>query len=109
MLRHSWLNGEIELTNADGEAHFGGLDPGSFTYMITKDEYLDLFVPTFSSKDTDHDKVLTATEFPYAASFKAGDVNQDNMLTEDEFKAMYSRQFDNRDANKDGVVTADEM
>jgi arylsulfatase A-like enzyme len=76
---------------------------------VTKDEYLDLFVPTFSSKDTDHDKVLTATEFPSAASFKAGDVNQDNMLTEDEFKAMYSRQFDNRDANKDGVVTADEM
>jgi hypothetical protein len=76
---------------------------------VTKDEYLDLFVPTFSSKDTDHDKVLTATEFSSAASFKAGDVNQDNMLTEDEFKAMYSRQFDNRDANKDGVVTADEM
>ncbi|MDF7806602.1 sulfatase-like hydrolase/transferase [Pontiellaceae bacterium B12219] len=77
--------------------------------QVTQAEYLALFVPTFGSKDADHDGMLTPEEFPYVGSFNAGDTDQDGLLTPAEFEDMYSHQFNSRDANRDGVITADEM
>lgn len=87
---------------------FARLD-GDADGKVTKEEYLALFLPQFSGKDADGDGTLSAEEFPYAGSFRAGDGDGDGQLTEAEFKEMYSRQFDSRDANKDDMVTIDEM
>lgn len=69
---------------------------------LTESEYVGFWAGQFAGADKDRDGLLDAKEFPYPASLKPADSDQDGKLSIDEHRSVYRSQFRGLDTNKDG-------
>jgi len=69
---------------------------------ITEAEYVGFWAKQFKSADQNGDGLLDAKEFPYLASLKPADNDNDGKLSVEEHKNVYRSQFRGLDKNQDG-------